>query len=205
MWLQRPAKFQPTLQRRITSSILRNNNDSSKRWCHSMSNEMFKTVIPNVFYVMHILKLTFILNFALIGQLNLTNQKLFNENLSCTFQVQQYVAAPILICPDLNSVLTLDHWACQKGQKWPLLCSWASSSGHFEEIGHFLGCSSSNFGGSKTIKSRWAENQKIWGFKWIWFILMTHLSNSYDSKYMSLICLVNITMKLYYIQKQKIQ
>jgi len=70
---------------------------------------MFKTVIPNVFYVMHILKLTFILNFALIGQLNLTNQKLFNENLSCTFQVQQYVAAPILICPDLNSVLTLDH------------------------------------------------------------------------------------------------
>ena len=74
-----------------------------------MSNEMFKTVIPNVFYVMHILKLTFILNFALIGQLNSTNQKLFNENLSCTFQVQQYVAAPILICPDLNSVLTLDH------------------------------------------------------------------------------------------------
>ena len=70
---------------------------------------MFKTVIPNVFYVMHILKLTFILNFALIGQLNLTNQKLFNENLSCTFQVQQYVAAPILFCPDLNSVLTLDH------------------------------------------------------------------------------------------------
>jgi len=74
-----------------------------------MGNEMLKTVIPNVLsiYVMHILKQTFILNFALIGRTS-TNQIFSNEKQSCTFQVQQYVAAPILICPDLNSVFALD-------------------------------------------------------------------------------------------------
>ena len=165
---------------------------------------MFKTVIPNVFYVMHILKLTFIFNFALIGQLHLTKQILQWESI-------MYISSSTICCCAYFNLsrfkLSVNTWPLNvsKRPKMITFCYQATSSGHFEEIGHFLGCSSSNFGGSKTIKSRWAENQKIQGFKWIWFILMTHLSLSHDSKYMSLICLVNITLKLYYIQKQKIQ
>ena len=86
-----------------------------------------------IWWVMRCLRLWFLTYFMLCISLSLlsylTSLSLVNfiwpigfsnENRSCTFQVQQYVAAPILICPDLNSVLTLDHWTCQKGQKWLL-------------------------------------------------------------------------------------
>jgi len=141
MWLQRPAKFQPTLQRRITSSISRNNYDLSKRWCHLMSNGMFKTVIPNVFYVMHILKLTFILNFALIGQLKLTNQIL-------QWVSDMYISSSTICCCAYFNLsrlkLSVGTWpmSVSKRPKMTTKCSRAPSCGHFEEIGHFLGCSS---------------------------------------------------------------
>ena len=156
--MQHPAKFQPTLQRRITSSILRNNNDSSKRWRHTMSNEMFKTVILNVFYVMHILKLTFILNFALIGQYILTNRILQWESV-------MYISSSTICCFAYFNLsrlkLSVTTWPLNlsKRPKMTTSCSRAPSGDHFEEIGHFLGCSIiSDFGGLETIKIRWAEN-----------------------------------------------
>ena len=127
MWLQRPAKFQPTLQRRITSSILRNNNDSSKRWCHSMSNEMFKTVIPNVFYVMHILKLTFILNFALIGRYQLTNQILQWESV-------MYISSSTICC---CAYFNLSRFKLSVNT-WPLSVSKKAKNDHCYALEHRL-------------------------------------------------------------------
>lgn len=160
MW--HPAKFQPTLQRRITSSLLRHYiilNKIINMTSFLMGNEMLKTVIPNVLsiYVMHILKQTFILYFALIGRYS-TNQIFSNEKQSCTFQVQQYVAAPILICPDLNSVFALDKWTCQKGQKCSLYlvhstsCTFLCLRSFWRNWSFFGMFIKSNFGGLKTKK-----------------------------------------------------
>lgn len=131
---------------------------------------MFKTVIPNIFYVMHILKLTFILNFALIGQ------KLINSILQ--WESVMYISSSTICCCAYFNLsrlkLSVVTWPMNvsKRPKIITLCYLALSSDYFEEIGHFLGCSTSDFGGSKTIKNRWAENQKIRGFKWVWLILM---------------------------------
>ena len=123
-----------------------------------MSNEMFKTVILNVFYVMHILKLTFILNFALIGQYILTNRILQWESI-------MYISSSTICCFAYFNLsrlkLSVTTWPLNlsKRPKMTTSCSRAPSGDHFEEIGHFLGCSIiSDFGGLETIKIRWAEN-----------------------------------------------
>ena len=123
-----------------------------------MSNEMFKTVILNVFYVMHILKLTFILNFALIGQYILTNRILQWESV-------MYISSSTICCFAYFNLsrlkLSVTTWPLNlsKRPKMTTSCSRAPSGDHFEEIGHFLGCSIiSDFGGLETIKIRWAEN-----------------------------------------------
>ena len=122
---------------------------------------------------MHILKLTFILNFALIGRYQMTNQILQWESV-------MYISSSTICCCAYFNLsrlkLSVGTWPISVSKRPKIItqCSLASSGGHFEEIGHFLGCFLSDFGGSKTIKIRWAENQKN-------SRLQVNLTHTYDS------------------------